>query len=278
MADEAVVVRDPQLKWPGGYQRFWFRGNAFLTNSMNSLSTVIPVGERFFIESIRPYLAEIRDPVLRAQALAFVGQETAHGREHRRFNDLLAAEGHPVRRMAERVRAMLDQYRIRKQPRGMLAVTCALEHFTTILAAEFLRNPMCRESVSGDQARLWFWHSVEELEHKSVAFDVYASVGGTYGERVLRMIRCSLEFWSLWIGIALAYQSHERRLWSLREWWPALVWAFVRPGFMLRVLPRYLAYYRRDFHPSLHANADASLILDWRARLALVPEAADTRQ
>lgn len=278
MAGEALVVRDPELKWRESYRRFWFRDNAFLTNSMNSLSTLIPEGERFFVESIRHYLAEIRDPVLREQALAFIGQEAAHGREHRRFNDLAESEGYPVRRMAERVRVMLDQYKTREQPRGKLAVTCALEHFTTILAAELLRNPMCRESMSGEQARLWFWHGVEELEHNCVAIDVYASVGGTYGERVRKMIHVSLRFWPLWIAIALAYQAHDRRLWWLREWWAALVWAFVRPGFMLRVVPRYLAYFRRDFHPSLHADADANLIREWRTRLALVPGAAELRR
>ena len=92
------------------------------------------------------------------------------------------------------------------------------------------------------------------------------------------MFRASLEFWPLWILIALAYQSHDRRLWSLREWRAGLVWAFVRPGFMRRVLPRYLAYYRHDFHPSRHADADADLILEWRARLALIPDAAAVRQ
>lgn len=276
MAREALLVRDPELKWPAGYRRFWFRDSAFLTNAMNSLSTLIPECEAFFIESIRPCLAGIRDPGVRAQALAFVGQEAVHGREHRRFNDLAGAAGYPVPRMAARARALLDRYRYRSEPRRMLAVTCALEHFTTLLAAEFLRNPMCRESTTGEQARLWFWHGVEELEHKCVAFDVYAAAGGSYGERVREMIRVTLGFWPLWIAVTLAYQAHDRRLWSLREWRTALAWAFVRPAFMLRLVPRYLAYYARGFHPSRQADAD--LIAEWRVRLSLAAAPGESRR
>jgi len=276
MADEALVERDPELKWSGGYTRIWFRGSTFLTNSMNALSIVIPEGELFFIESVRHYLGEIRDPVLHAQAIAFVGQEAAHGREHRRFNELTESEGYPVRPIAEQLRRHLKQRSASMPPSARLAMTCALEHFTTILGAQFLRHPIFRESVAGEHARLWFWHAVEELEHKSVAFDVYKAIGGTYWERVREMIRASFGFWALWLSLTLAYQSRDGRLWSPREWWTALVWLFVRPAYLLRLVPRYLAYYRRDFHPSLHADAD--LILEWRARLALAPGPVDIRR
>jgi predicted metal-dependent hydrolase len=266
---ENLVVRNPGLEWSGGYRRFWYRNSAFLTNSMNALSIVIPEGEHFFIESVRHYLGEIRDPVLHAQAIAFVGQEGAHAREHRRYNELVEAQGYPVRPIAEQLRRHLKLRGAGMPPRARLAMTCALEHFTTILGAEFLRNPICRESVTGELAQLWFWHGVEELEHKCVAFDVYKAIGGTYWERVREMIGASLGFWTLWLAITLTYQSHDRRLWSPGEWWTALLWLFVRPAYLLRLMPRYLAYYRPGFHPSQDAGGDAKLILDWRARLGL---------
>lgn len=269
MAREALVVRNPDLEWSEGYRRFWYRDSAFLTNSMNAISIVIPEGEHFFIESVRHYLGEIRDPVLHAQVIAFVGQEGAHAREHRRYNELVEAQGYPVRPIAEQLRGHLKQRSASMSPKSRLAMTCALEHFTTIICAELLRSPICRESITGELARLWFWHGVEELEHKSVAFDVYTAVGGTYWERVREMIGISFGFWTLWLAITFAFQSHDRCLWSPREWWIALVWSFVRPAYLLRLVPRYLAYYRRDFHPSQYGEGDAKLILEWRARLGL---------
>jgi hypothetical protein len=271
---ESLVVRKPGLEWSESHPRFWYRDSAFLTNSMNALSVVIPEGEHFFIESVRHYLDEIRDPALHAQAAAFARQEGAHALEHRRYNDLVEARGYPVRRIAEQLRRHLRQRAATMPPRTRLALTCAFEHFTTILGAEFLRNPVCRDSVTGQHARLWFWHGVEELEHKCVAFDVYAAIGGTYWERVREMARASFGFWTLWLAITLTFLSHDRRLWSPREWWTALVWSFVRPAYLLRLVPRYLAYYRRDFHPSRHSDGDAELILEWRARLGLEAEGA----
>jgi hypothetical protein len=274
---EDLVVRNPRLEWSEGYRRCWYRGSAFLTNSMNALSTIIPEGEHFFIQSVRHFLGEIRDPVLRAQAAAFAGQEGAHAREHRRYDELLEAQGYPIRKIAEPLHGYLASGGFGATPMARLARTCGLEHFTTILGAEFLRHPIFRESVTGDHARLWFWHAVEELEHKSVAFDVYLAVGGTYRERVREMIVASFGFWTLWLTTTLAYLAHDGRLWSPREWWTALVWSFVRPAYLLRLVPRYLAYYRRDFHPSRYAEQDAKLVAEWRARLALSTPAPEAR-
>ena len=268
---ETLVVRNPGLKWSEAYRRFCHRDSSFLTSTMNALSILIPEGERFFIESVRHYLDEIRDPELHAQVVAFIGQEGAHAREHQRYNELVEAHGYPVRKIAEGLRRHLKQRSASMPPKARLAMTCALEHFTTIVGAAYLRIPTGSESVAEDHARLWFWHGVEELEHKSVAFDVYRAVGGSYWERIREMILATCGFWTAWLAITLTCMSHDRRLWSVREWWTALVWWFVRPAFLLRLLPRYLAYYRRDFHPSQYDGQDEELIHYWRAQLGLSP-------
>ena len=49
----------------------------------------------------------------------------------------------------------------------------ALEHFTAILAHELLKDPRHLEGADGEAANLWRWHSVEEIEHKGVAYDTW---------------------------------------------------------------------------------------------------------
>ena len=39
---------------------------------------------------------------------------------------------------------------------------------------------------------LWVWHALEEVEHKSVAFDVYRAAGGGYIRRVALMLLTSV--------------------------------------------------------------------------------------
>lgn len=64
-----------------------------------------------------------------------------------------------------------------------LTGTCALEHFTSTIAAELLQNPEIQAMFQDDTMyHLWMWHAVEENEHKAVAFDVYIKYVRTRSE------------------------------------------------------------------------------------------------
>ena len=69
-----------------------------------------------------------------------------------------------------------------------LAMTAAAEHYTAVLGARVLSNDEI-QAIPGDPEvwRLLNWHAMEELEHKSVAFDVYRSVGGSERTRIAVM-------------------------------------------------------------------------------------------
>ena len=47
---------------------------------MNALSTTFPDGERFFIDSVRNFQDQIKDPKLQKDIRAFIGQEANHGK------------------------------------------------------------------------------------------------------------------------------------------------------------------------------------------------------
>ena len=61
------------------------------TAFLNTFSIVLPVGERFFIDSVRAYRDQITDPELKKAVTAFIGQEAMHGREHEDYNTALFA-------------------------------------------------------------------------------------------------------------------------------------------------------------------------------------------
>ena len=118
----------------------WYRGDAHLTTFWDALSLLFPEGERFFVESVRRYRERIQDPELRAAIEAFIGQEAMHGRSHRAFNDMLRARGlgEVSERAEQQLRRLLGLARRRLSGRAQLAVTCALEHYTAILAEQLL--------------------------------------------------------------------------------------------------------------------------------------------
>lgn len=68
-----------------------------------------------------------------------------------------------------------------------LAFTAAAEHYTATLAARVLGDEM--QAIPGDPEvwNLLNWHAIEELEHKSVAFDVYRAVDGPEWIRIAVM-------------------------------------------------------------------------------------------
>ncbi len=148
-----------------------------------ALSAVFPDGEDFFVASVRHYRDKISDPDLKRQVNGFIGQEAMHGREHRVFNERLAELGYPTKKV-ERLTRFGLRLRTKYTPaKANLAATAALEHFTATLAELVLTSEETRGMFGHDGVRnLFTWHTLEESEHKAVAFDVYKAVGG--GERL----------------------------------------------------------------------------------------------
>ena len=84
----AVTASSPQSGTPGDVQikprnrshdisaalrGEWLDNNAFLTAFFNGMSIAFPVGEKFFIDSVRHYADQITDPVLKEQIKGFCG-------------------------------------------------------------------------------------------------------------------------------------------------------------------------------------------------------------
>ncbi|MGY8815245.1 MAG: metal-dependent hydrolase [Gammaproteobacteria bacterium] len=260
-----IKARNPKLSWKLNNERFWFGGCPLKSNWMNALSTTFPHAERFFIESVKHYQDQITDPILAEQVKGFIGQEAAHRKEHDRFNERLIEQGYPVARAEKRIMKLFDWVRNNPDPEVKLALTCALEHFTTILCTEVLKSPIFNEPMNGEYKRLWCWHCLEEIEHKTVAFDVYRAIGGSYRMRLTEIIHASVILWLLLASIMLSYQRHDKRLFNLRDWWVLITWGFIWPGLLIRLVPNYFRYFKRDYHPS-HMH-DQSLIDTWRDKL-----------
>jgi hypothetical protein len=131
-----------------------------------------------------------------------------------------------------------------------LAATAALEHITAILAESALSadNPMIDTTDSAMRA-LWNWHAAEEMEHKSVAFDVYRAVGGTEKMRKRAMLQATF-FLTLDIMMGLVHMLRkDKKLWNARLWGQGWKFLFFKGGILRRIWPAYKEYFRDGFHP-----------------------------
>jgi predicted metal-dependent hydrolase len=55
---------------------------------------------------------------------------------------------------------------------------------------------MCKANLH-EARQLWLWHALEENEHKTVAYDVYEKVVGSYALRVGIMIPTTVIFFAV---------------------------------------------------------------------------------
>jgi predicted metal-dependent hydrolase len=226
--------------------------NPLLTALLAGLSASFPPGERYFIESVRHYADRIDDPDLKERVRGFIGQEANHTKEHLAFNEFLDGRGLPIGKIQRAVEQAIKRVKERSSPAENLARTAALEHMTAFLASAFLASPEILAHTHPTVAAFWAWHAIEEIEHRSVAFDVYKRFVDDERLRVLTMAKVTVLFSTLTAARTVIVLERTGNLWNLPALARGLDVLFGRPGILRRAMPLYRAYYRRDFHPDEH--------------------------
>lgn len=243
----------------------WHDGSAFRTAYFNAMSMLFPLGEKFFIDSVRFFKDEIDDPRLLKEIIAFQGQESTHRLQHQKYNELLCEQrGYDLDRFERPLRDRMAWAYRELTARRRLAGTAASEHLTAIMADDMLAHQDALSGADPHVAALWQWHGVEETEHKAVAFDVLVAVGGTVRERRQALLMNTFFFFKDTFRIMCLMLKHDGKLWSFREWLTGLKFLLIKPGILRRVFFAYLRFYKKDFHPWQHDNRE--LIVAWEQK------------
>jgi predicted metal-dependent hydrolase len=241
-------------------------GDPFTTHLMNALSLTFPEGERFFVASVRELRDHVKDPALARQVRGFLAQESLHRREHEAFNEFLRSVGVPVDDFYREIEQLLATPEKGGSKRHRLAITCALEHFTAILAEQLLTSAELQGEAHANIRPLWLWHALEELDHKAVAFDVYEAAGGGYPLRVFAMVVATVFFLAKVSEMQVRLLKRDGELGNLRSVARGL-WKFWGPrGHFSRLIPAYLRYYHPRFHP--WQKDDSALIARFERELS----------
>ena len=237
--------------------RHWLNGDAFKTRFFDAMSTLFPVGERFFITCVRDFSSRITDPVLREEVKDFTRQEAQHGLVHTHYNRRLQAQGIRVDRILQgQERRLFGLVRKHFSREFTLGVTAAAEHITAIMADAFVERSMVLEDADERVRAVYLWHAMEEMEHKAVAFDVLTKVAKVgYGTRVASMLLVSGMFpFNVFRIMSHMLQVDGYRGWAaVKVWLRGLWWLYKPGGIFLPLAGRYFSYLKPGFHPWDHA-------------------------
>src|ERR1051325_9637803 len=94
-ASLSITPRDRRFGRDTAAPRLWHGGRVEATAIYNALSTTFPVGEAFFVESVRAF-RDGAPPKLAAEIKAFTTQEAIHSREHAAFNKSAVDAGYDL--------------------------------------------------------------------------------------------------------------------------------------------------------------------------------------
>ena len=234
----------------------WLDNDPFKTAFFNALSMSFPAGERFFIDSVRHFRDKVKDPKLKQEISRFIGQEAMHSREHKKYNQMLCeARGYSQRTMEGRTEAAVRLGEKKLSREGQLAMTCGVEHLTAILADKILKGWMLC-NVEPKIRSLWEWHAAEELEHKSVAFDVYMDIGGNYKARKRTLRIFTVNFLLDLLANTTYMLRKDKKLWKWSTLKSGLNFLFAKGGVLREMRSDYLMYFDSGFHPWDDDNRD----------------------
>jgi len=251
-ADLTIVPRDRRFGRDEQTPRWWHGGDPVATALYNALSSIFPVGEAFFIDSVRAFRDGV-DGRLAEDIRNFTTQEVVHSREHLAFNRRATDAGYDLTAIEQKVK---DRLALTKQKPKIvsLAATICPETFTAILPHELLADP--RHLAGADQATadLWRWHATEEIEHKGVAYDtwMHATKDWTRWKRWSVKARVMLLITRNFVvdrtagALDLLRQDGitgpkavARLLWFM----------WVKPGMMRKIGGAWLSFFLPGFHP-----------------------------
>ncbi|HET8695297.1 MAG TPA: metal-dependent hydrolase [Aquabacterium sp.] len=237
----------------GDIPRFWLNGDPFKTRFFDALSTLFPVGERFFITCVRDFKDRITDPKVLQDIKDFTRQEGQHSMVHTLYNNRLKAQGVDVDAILKGQEKRLFGI-IRKHTRRefTLGITAASEHITAIMADCFVERPEIFTGADERIRALYVWHAMEEMEHKAVAFDVLRDYAkGSYSNRIRSMLLVTALFpYHTFRIMAHMLKVDGFSRWQRTKIWAKGLWWLYKPGgVFLPMTAKYFSYLKPGFHP-----------------------------
>ncbi len=265
---QKLEIKPRHMDFPFGSlkQLKFFDDNIYKSCFMAGLSASFPAGEGEFLDSVKNYRDKISNPDLKIQVKGFIGQEAHHSRQHEYVNDELLRLGLRTDKVERTLKKDIAKLVKEQSHQFRLAYTVCSEHITAIMAEHALSEPAFLQGMEAPMKDLLLWHAVEEIEHKSVAFDVYMEVSGDvkYLNKIMKICIIMLHIHLTQRMFKLAVNTKHWA--SLKDFGGFIKWMFGKGGMWRSLRQPFKSFYKEGFHP--WDNGGLELVQKWQLQYA----------
>ncbi|MEU3710138.1 metal-dependent hydrolase [Streptomyces catenulae] len=264
----------------------WVPGDPSTTHTINVLHLLLPAGERWFVHVYKQALPLIRDDRLRADVIGFIGQEAMHSQAHDGVLPHLRAQGLDPEPYTAQIDWFFEKLLgDRTLPPGRarawwlrerIALIAAIEHYTAFLG-DWVLNAEALDAKGADPVMLDLlrWHGAEEVEHRSVAYELFLHVDGGYRRRARTWALAFGALVFLWQRGIRFFMENDPTLRdgkaSAKDFWRGgREGVLPDPAAILRSAPQYLS---PKYHPSHHGSTAQAAAYLARSPAAVAAEA-----
>ncbi|MEG0342394.1 metal-dependent hydrolase [Acinetobacter sp. TY1] len=222
----------------------WIPNQPFISYFINEINMILPAGEFWFCRLYNKVLPQITDEKLKEDVRAFIRQEAMHAQAHNSANkEYLTIRNIDVDRNLKLMDLLFTKVLADKPltfipvPGPLehqwdlfrLGIIATVEHMTCVLGKYVLYNKKWEElGADANMLDLVKWHGAEEIEHRTVAFDLYRHLGGGYISRYYQSLLVIAAVIGLWVDGAAHIMRQDPRFadkkpalykpWIWREW------------------------------------------------------------
>lgn len=245
----------------------WSRSSPEFAMFSNALGIHVPWFERFLVAVMRQSRERVDSERLRSDMKGIIGQEANHAYAFEEWNNRLIRRYPKLQSLSEKAKQDFAEMQIKRTDQFKVGFVAGYETFTFLAGLIILdRYHELMGEADPTIRALWVWHQVEEVEHGSVAFDVYQNL---YGEKewyrkamillaALHIISETFKAYHLMIKGEGWYRSPRRTFSALGFF----------ASFAIDLFRSSLPVFGRRYHPRVHPrcnNDQNQIAVAWRA-------------